>query len=351
MVVVVRYKKKEMRKTIRVILIFIVILVIYTKLDKTPSKENVSQSLLDWKSQEQIFEYQGNKLSYHDSGDSSKEVIVLLHGYPTSSYDWHSIWSGLSGNYRLIAMDMLGFGFSDKPADIEYTIAMQTDILEAFLKSIQVENIHLVAHDYGDNVAQELLARNIEQKEAYPLNIASLTLLNGGLFPETHRPTIIQSLLSSPIGGIVASFTNETLFEKSFSKVFGPNTQPNKQDLIDQWYVICHQKGYEIADKLTHAADDREKNRERWVGALVAPNVPILYISGLLDPVTGRETVERYLELVPYPNVVKLDSVGHFPQLEAPKEVIIKVNAHIEKTKGFENSDENAETQDTVNSQ
>lgn len=324
-----------MKKILIAILIIIGIAFIYTKLDKTPSIENISQNLLDWKSKEQIFEHQGNKLSYHDSGDSSKKIIVLLHGYPTSSYDWNSIWSELSSNYRLIAMDMLGFGFSDKPADIDYTIAMQADILEALLINLNIENINLIAHDYGDNVAQELLARNIEQQDKYALKIESLTLLNGGLFPETHRPTTIQSLLGSPIGGIVASFTNQTLFDKNFSKVFGPNTQPSQQELIDQWYVICHQKGYEIADKLTHASVDREKNRERWVGALTAPNVPILYISGQLDPVTGSETVARYLELVPNPNVIKLDSVGHFPQLENPKEVLNNIIAHIRKTEGL----------------
>lgn len=324
-----------MKKTLIAILIIIVIAFLYTKLDKTPAIENVSQNLLDWKSEEQIFEYKGHKMSYHDSGDKSKKVIVLLHGYPTSSYDWHLIWSELKNDYRLIAMDMLGFGFSDKPDNIDYTISMQTDIQEALLKNLNIEKVNLIAHDYGDNVAQELLARTIEQKEEYPLKIESLTLLNGGLFPETHRPTTIQKLLSSTIGGIVASFTNQTLFSNSFIKVFGPNTQPNEQELTDQWYVICHQKGYKIADKLTHASNDRKENRERWVGALVSPNVPILYISGQLDPVTGSETVERYLELVPNPNVIKLDSVGHFPQLENPKEVLSKINAHIRKTEGI----------------
>ena len=320
-----------MKKIIIAVLIIISIAFIYTMLDKTPPQKSVSQNLLNWKAKEQIFNYQGHKLSYHDSGNSSKKVIVLLHGYPTSSYDWHLIWSGLNTDYRLIAMDMLGFGFSDKPSDIDYTIGMQTDIWEALLKELNIKNINLIAHDYGDNVAQEFLARNIEQQEKYPLKIKSLTLLNGGLFPETHRPTTIQSLLGSPIGGLVAAFTNQTLFNKNFSKVFGPNTQPNPQDLIDQWYVICHQKGYEIANKLTHASNDREKNRKRWVGALTSPKVPILYISGQYDPVTGSETVDRYLELVPNPNVIKLDSIGHFPQLENSTEVVNKLIAHITK--------------------
>lgn len=188
-----------MKKTLLAILIIIVIAFIYTKLDKTPSIENVSQNLLNWKLEEKIFEYKSHKISYHDSGDTSKKVIILLHGYPTSSYDWHLIWSELSADYRLIAMDMLGFGFSDKPDSIDYTFSIQTDILEALLTNLNIEKVNLIAHDYGDNVAQELLARNIEQKEGYPLKIESLTLLNGALFPESHRPTTIQKLLSRPL--------------------------------------------------------------------------------------------------------------------------------------------------------
>ncbi len=323
--------KVKSKKILILTFIVVAIAFAYTKSDKTPSIENVSQDLLEWKSEKLLFDYNGKKLSYHDSGGKFEKTLVLLHGYPTSSFDWHLIWPELKNDYRLIAMDMLGFGFSDKPDSIDYSITMQTDILEALLRKLNIESINLIAHDYGDNVAQELLARNIEKKEDYPFKIESVTLLNGGLFPETHNPTIIQSLFSSPIGGLVASFTNQTLFSKSFSKVFGPNSKPSEQDLINQWYIICHQKGYKIANKLTHASYDREKNRERWVGVLINPQLPVLYISGQLDPVTGKETVDRYLELIPNPNVIILDEIGHYPQLENPTEVLKQIKTHIIK--------------------
>ena len=320
-----------MKKTLIVIFVLITISFIYTKLDKMPSEESISKDLIYWKSEEKIFNYKDYKLSYHDSKDSLKEVVVLLHGFPTSSYDWYLIWPELSSNYRLVAMDMLGFGFSDKPDNIQYSISLQTDILEALLKELNIDKVHLLAHDYGDNVAQEILARIIEQESEYPLKILPSMLLNGGLFPESHHATTIQTLLRSPIGGIVSSFTNATLFEKNFSKVFGKNTRPSQQELIDHWYIICQQNGHKIGHKLTHAADDRETNRERWVGALKT-SVPILFMNGLQDPVSGMETVNRYLELIPNPNVVKLDSVGHYPQLENPRMVIDHFKSHVEKS-------------------
>ena len=259
--------------------------------------------------------------------------MFFLHGFPTSSYDWHLIWPELSSDYRLVAMDMLGFGFSDKPDDIQYSISLQTDIIEALLKELDIKNVHLLAHDYGDNVAQELMARDIENKN--PLKISSILLLNGGLFPESHQATTIQTLLRSPIGGIVSSFTNKTLFDKNFSKVFGKNSQPDKQEIIDQWFLICQQNGHKIGHKLTHAQDDREMNRKRWVGALQTTSSPCLFINGLQDPVTGIETVKRYEELIPNPNSIKLDSVGHYPQLENPEVVIYHLKSHINKTNGL----------------
>lgn len=321
-----------MKKTLIALLVLIATLVVYSKIDKAPSKENISAKLISWKAKEQIFDYEGYNLSYHDSKDDKKKVLILLHGYPTSSYDWYPMWSELKKDYRLIAMDMLGFGFSDKPDNIRYTISLQADILEALLKKLNIKKAHVLAHDYGDNIAQELLARNMEEKEMISLQIQSLTLLNGGLFPESHRPTIIQSLLASPAGGIISSLSNETLFEKGFSKVFGSNTKPGKQEIIDQWYLICQLKGNKIAHKLTRAANDRKANRERWVGGLEKSSTPILFINGIADPVTGKETVERYLELIPKPNVIKLDTIGHFPQLENPKLIIKHLKTFIERT-------------------
>lgn len=97
---------------------------------------------------------------FYISADAAQcPVIVLIHGFPTASWDWWKIWHKLRANYRLIAMDMLGFGFSDKPAGHPYSIMEQADIVEALVRDKQLQQFHVLAHDYGDSVAQELLAR------------------------------------------------------------------------------------------------------------------------------------------------------------------------------------------------
>jgi len=196
---------------------------------------------------------------------------------------------------------------------------LQTDIQQALLLKLGVSEVHLLTHDYGDNVAQELLARS-NQRDL--LQIKSLVLLNGGLFPDVYKATIIQSLLRSPLGPLVSKLTNGAIFDKSFNKVFGSGSKLTKNQIIDHWYLVCYNNGNNINHLLTHAADDRERNRERWLNSLITKDVPILFINGLDDPVSGKETVERYEVLVPNPNVIKLGGVGHYPHLEAPEIVV-----------------------------
>ena len=66
----------------------------------------------------------------------------------------------------------------------------------------------------------------------------------------------------------------------------------------------------------------RRRNRERWVGALVASTVPRALICGAVDPVSGAHLAVRYRELVPDPDVTLLEDVGHYPQIEAPQRVL-----------------------------
>ena len=107
---------------------------------------------------------------------------------PTSSWDWQPIWETLSDKYRLIAVDMLGFGFSDKPDNKLYSIHLQADLVEALIEARQLKQFHVLAHDYGDTVAQELLARQLEGSGSGEW--LSCCFLNGGLFPETHHCTV-----------------------------------------------------------------------------------------------------------------------------------------------------------------
>ncbi len=277
---------------------------------------------LDWHKVGKYFTYREQQIFYIEEGKG--EALLCLHGFPTSSWDWQGIWSECASHYHIMAIDMLGFGFSDKPRKYSYSIHDQADLQEYFLISRGFTQVHVLAHDYGDTVAQELLARHNEREKTghNPLKIKSLALLNGGIFPEVHRAKIVQKLLESPVGFLVARLYTEQKFRVSFSSIFGPKTKPTLDELKHFWNIICYQKGKHIFHKLIHYMADRRKHRDRWVNALIQTNVPLRLINGPEDPISGRHAAELYQELIPEPDVVLLEGIGHYPQTEDPKGVL-----------------------------
>ncbi len=246
---------------------------------------------------------------------------MLLHGFPTASYDWHLVWESLCQQHRLIAPDFLGYGFSDKPPDHPYRVTDHADQVESLLAELGVESAGILAHDYGDTVAQELLARRLSEPHS-GFEISFLCLLNGGIFPGVHRPTLILKLLNSPLGFIFSTLLTEGMFRSRLSEVFGPQTQPWDELLRDYWVLVNFNRGRRIYHKLIRYMDERWRHKERWVGALLNSPVPLRLIDGASDPISGQHLVEHYRRTVPAADVVCLEGIGHYPQIEAPDRVL-----------------------------
>jgi pimeloyl-ACP methyl ester carboxylesterase len=253
----------------------------------------------------------------------------LLHGFPTSSWDWAALWPALVARHRVIAFDFLGFGLSDKPRDGDYTIAHQADIAEAVLAHHGVDRYALLAHDYGDTIAQELLARQLDGTGKATLQAA--VLLNGGLFPETHRPVLLQRLLIGPLGPLVARLSNYRGFASTLRRIC---TRPWAEiELRGHWQLLIRADGRRILPKLIRYMDERRRHRARWVGALQRTTVPVRVIDGLEDPISGAHMVARYRELILDPDVIGLPGVGHYPQVEAPEEVVAAIGDFFERSR------------------
>ncbi|MGH8482102.1 MAG: alpha/beta fold hydrolase, partial [Nevskiaceae bacterium] len=190
------------------------------------------------------------------------------------------------------------------------------------LAHLGVRRIHILAHDYGDTVAQELLARHLERGAGAVPQVESCVLLNGGLFPETHRPRTIQKLLLTPLGPLLSRLMNRRGFNRSFSAIFGAGTRPSAEELAQFWDIIRRDGGQRIMHKLIRYIPERFAHRERWVGVLQKTRVPLRVINGPDDPVSGAHMVARYRELIPNPDVVSLPGIGHYPQTEDPAGVL-----------------------------
>lgn len=275
----------------------------------------------DWLDSGRHLSVQGHRIFFQARGEPAKPKIVFIHGFPTSSWDWAPLWQGLEQDYHLIAPDMLGFGFSAKPENHVYSIMEQADILEAFLDAKGIKTCHVVAHDYGDTVAQEMLARE-NTKAAGERRFLSLCLLNGGLFPETHHAKLIQKILLSPLGPLVNKLSSKRQFQKSFSSVFGPQTKPSADEIGVFWDIITYNGGKRVFHELITYMRDRKTHRQRWLDALKDACVPLQLINGSFNPVSGAHMVMRFRELGCMAlDIVELGDIGHYPHVEAPDDV------------------------------
>ena len=274
-----------------------------------------------WKEKGAYHKVNGHRIFCVSTDTKHADTILLIHGFPTSSWDWVKIWEPLAESHNLVAMDMLGFGYSDKPNPHHYSIHEQADIIEGLISQLGLQNFHLLAHDYGDTVAQELLARQNAGKGVGDWK--SVCFLNGGLFPETHQALFIQKLMLSPLGPLINNLTTQRQFDASMCKVFGPETKPTQAELDGFWALVNQNKGRHIFHNLITYMTDRKTHRERWVAALKEAKVPIGLINGSADPVSGAHMIAHYKNIIGPPKfLAELGDIGHYPQVEAPNEVL-----------------------------
>jgi pimeloyl-ACP methyl ester carboxylesterase len=253
-------------------------------------------------------------------GDAGAEALLLVHGFPTASWDWEALWPALASRYRVLTLDLIGFGFSAKPRGYEYSIIDQAELCESFLRNEGVGEYHLLAHDYGDSVAQELLARLADAGERPRLR--SVAFLNGGLFPETHRPVLLQRLLLSPLGPVFARLSNRASLARTMRKIFGAGTPPDEKLIDGFWSLMQHGEGRAVLHRLIRYIPERRRQRERWLRAMQSSSLPLKLIDGCTDPISGAHMVARCHELVPAVEITELEGIGHYPQVEAPEAVL-----------------------------
>jgi pimeloyl-ACP methyl ester carboxylesterase len=246
-------------------------------------------------------------------------TVTLLHGFPSSSHDWAKVLPALSVGHDVIAPDFLGFGASEKPRDHRYSLSEQADLVEGVWAATAVSDTALIAHDYGVSVAQELLARAGEGRLA--VRLRSAALLNGGLYPDLHRAQPVQTALLDPEQGPrISELVTEELFVAGLRPTFAEEYDA-AGDSAEIWAATSRGGGERIGHLLIHYITDRRANEVRWTGALEAASIPLRFVWGMLDPVSGAHMAGRIRERLPQAPFLALEDVAHWPQLEAPERV------------------------------
>lgn len=257
------------------------------------------------------------KVFFRRSGKG--ESLFCIHGFPSSSWDFEQIWHPLTKRFDVIAHDLIGLGKSSKPNQ-PLPISMQADIIEGLAIQEGIKDAHIFAHDLGDTIAQELLARQFMKTSK--VNWLSCVFMNGGIFPETHHALFVQKLLLSPFGPLVAKLMTEKKFKNNLTKVFSKAHPPTDEFIRETWKLITENDGRSMIPKLIRYITERRIHRERWVEPLVNVVVPIRLINGVEDTISGKHVADRFAVVVPNPDIVLLEDIGHYPHVESPDEVL-----------------------------
>jgi pimeloyl-ACP methyl ester carboxylesterase len=258
--------------------------------------------------------------------------ILLLHGFPSSSYDWRAMLEEpILERRRLLAFDFLGFGLSDKPPGTHYSLLGQADLAEELAERRlgADQPVLLVAHDMGTSVATELFAREIEGRGRLP--IAGALLFNGSMLLHLAKPTIGQRVIRGRAGPLFARLTSATVFKQQLGSVFSASHPMTGAEAEDQWSLVRHLDGNRRAHELIAYMDERVRYAERWHGALRDWQGELSLLWGMQDPVARPEVLRGIQQLRPRVPVTELEDLGHYPQIEDPARVAAEIDAAVSR--------------------
>ncbi len=251
------------------------------------------------------------------TGAETLEPLLIVHGFPSSSFDYHHVLDALARHRRVLVFDMIGYGLSAKP-DRAYSIDLQADVAQAFVADAGVTTLALLTHDLGDTVGGELLARHGEGR--WPVEITRRVLTNGSIYIEmAHLSTGQQLLLSLPDERLpeTAGIDGPTM-QASLAATFSPRSVVDAGDLEGEWELVSHDQGHLLLPRTIRYIEERRRNQARFTGAIESHPSPLAIVWGTEDPIAVAPMATRLQETRPDASLIWLEDVGHYPMLESP---------------------------------
>lgn len=246
-----------------------------------------------------------------------REPLLIVHGFPTSSFDFAPVLPELRAERRVLAVDLLGFGFSDKP-DAPYTMGLQADVVMACVADAGLRSFAMLTHDMGDTVGGELLARHSEGR--WDVDITARVVTNGSIYIEMAHLTAGQELLLSLPDEIIDDHLapGAAGLALSLAATMSESSTDARAALGDHAALICRGGGNKTLARSIRYIEERRRNQGRFTGAIESHPSPLGIVWGAEDPIAVSAMAERLSAARPDAGLRVLDGVGHYPMLEAP---------------------------------
>lgn len=279
-----------------------------------------------WRERGRHVEILGRRIFVVEEGSSDHPWLVILHGFPTSSADYHRVIDRFAARYRVVVHDHPGFGFSDKPADYSYSLFEQADTALRLWLELGVRDPHLLAHDYGTSVATEILARR--DAGFWPAKLGdlrSVTWTNGSLLLELARLRMSQRIARSKwLGPFFGRIVPGGYFKNVVRRLWADPSRCDADDLDAMWRGIRYLDGHLRTHQISQYLRERVRFRTRWISPLARLDVPCHVLWARQDPVAVAAIGEKLTEILSRsgqadPETTWLEDAGHFPMLEQPE--------------------------------
>ena len=261
---------------------------------------------------------------------SGAPALLVLHGFPTCSYDWVPVLPALSAERDVVLIDCLGFGLSDKP-DMRYGLRIYADGAEAALRHFGIDHVDVLTHDVGDSVGGELLARSLDGDLAFTFGRRVLT--NGSIYMEHVQLTIGQQLLL----GLPDAFEPRVgadggvAFRAGLVATFAPDATYDDHELDCLVALALRDQGISMLPRTIRYIEDRRAEEARFTGAIERHPSPVDVVWGREDPVAVHAMATQLVARRPDARLTTLDGVGHYPMLEAPEAFAAAVLAYLDE--------------------
>jgi pimeloyl-ACP methyl ester carboxylesterase len=261
-------------------------------------------------------------------GDPQAPLLLMVHGFPTSSIDWQDVVGELSANYRVCVLDLPGFGFSDKPTDESYTLHRDSELLGYYLVDILgAQEGAVVAHDRGDSVALSFTRRCHTGKT--PFAVSNLVLSNGNIFLPLSNLTEFQRLVLDPASApaTVAAITPEILAAGLGQTTFTPRRTMDDPTIAALADTFAVNDGLAVIHDTIQYLVERSEHEQEWLEALAAMPVKTTVVWGLYDEVSPLRVAahvwNNYLATKPGGNEFwLLPRANHYLQNDQPREFV-----------------------------
>ena len=232
----------------------------------------IETSLATWRAGGRTVRHRGHEIFYRRGGRG--EPLLILHGFPTASWDFHRLWPRLVRRFDVIAPDLIGLGFSARPRPYAYSVFDQADLVVGLLRRMGIDRVHLLAHDYGDTVAQELLAPHPFGPGACR-GCARRCCSTAGCSSTRQRLTWVHRVLRSRLLGPPAQrLAPRWVGDRVFRNLFGEDSPPDAAELDACWRLAMGENGRPVLHEVIQYLRERHRHRRRWTRALKNPDVP-----------------------------------------------------------------------------